>query len=212
MKLNIAFALFVSTMTIDRQFDVVVSSASVLDEADPPTTRKVCTAIIVSTFYILSTTIVTYFIFCFVCFLIPFVAIPLLLNTKTKSAKKDSSTPSSGITGQLGNSTFGSTYLRCPGTSDNYDCVFCDRGEYDIYCNFFNFIGAGRAFDMWASKVIDSSVSVGEDFIKPNSTNIMASGSKAKILFQASRHGTETVAKSFNLPQKKKNSLWIASL
>jgi len=40
MKLNIAFALFVSTMTIDSKFDVVASLASVLDEVDPPQTRK----------------------------------------------------------------------------------------------------------------------------------------------------------------------------
>ena len=40
-KFNTAFAAFVSTMTINSQFDVVASSASVLDEADRPKTRKV---------------------------------------------------------------------------------------------------------------------------------------------------------------------------
>ena len=50
MKLNIAFALFVSTMTIDSKFDVVASLASVLDEVDPPQTRKVRPIIIVSVF------------------------------------------------------------------------------------------------------------------------------------------------------------------
>ena len=44
----------------------------------------------------------------YLLFRIPFVAMPLLRNTKIKNAKKDSNS-SSGSTGQLGNSTFGST-------------------------------------------------------------------------------------------------------
>ena len=59
MKLNSAFALLVTMMAIESRRDVVASSSSLSsssasDEADPPKTRKVCTAIIVSTFYILS--------------------------------------------------------------------------------------------------------------------------------------------------------------
>ena len=167
MNLKTAFALFVSTITIDSRFDLVASSASIFDEADPPTTRKVCTAIIVSTFYILSLIIyvsrvrrqsyriLSYLIFCFVCFLIPFVAMFILLNTKTKNAKKDSK-PSSGSTGQLG-STSGSTGQRCAETAL-------------WHCNLFEFLHPDSTVleqDVWVSEVNGFRVSEGEHSIPP---------------------------------------------
>ena len=252
MKLNSAFALLVTMMAIESRRDVVASSSSLSsssasDEADPPKTRKVCTAIIVSTFYILSLIIyvsrvrrqsyriLSYLIFCFVCFLIPFVAMFILLNTKTKNAKKDSK-PSSGSTGQLGNSTFGSTQTRCPGfydnwdpsvckncrckgenyeerpycVSDNYDCVVC----WGFHCNIFQFIRTPSTiadpwedWEVWASKVIDFSVSKGQNSVTPTSKNIMsAEGGIAVhppyspaggIVVHADRKGTTAVANSF---------------
>jgi hypothetical protein len=52
MNLKTAFALFVTTMTIASEFDgaTAASSASVLDEVDPPQTRNVRPIIIVSVF------------------------------------------------------------------------------------------------------------------------------------------------------------------
>ena len=55
MKLTTAVAVFVTTMGIASQLNVAASSSSSWDEInDPQQTRKVRTAIIVSTFSILS--------------------------------------------------------------------------------------------------------------------------------------------------------------
>ena len=75
MKLTTAVAVFVTTMAIASQFDVVASSASVLDETDPPKTRKVRTATILRfiiytlvSYRIVSYRIVSYLILSFVSF------------------------------------------------------------------------------------------------------------------------------------------------
>ena len=154
---------------------------------------------------------------------------PLLRNTKIKNAKKDSN-QSSGSTGQLGNSTFGSTgqvgstfgstgqlgsTSGCPGVSDNYDCVYCDPNSPNPWhCNLFQFLTWSDTLfdavvekDVWASEVIDFSISKGQEkyYLPPTSKNIMSNTGGGGILVQAGRHGTAAVAQSFlrkapNLP------------
>ena len=158
---------------------------------------------------------VSYLIFCFVCFLIPFITMPLLLNTKTKSAKKDSSNPSPGSTGQLGNSTFGGDGQGnpCP-DSDNYSC----------HWNFFHFfpqytkietpkdgtIYSDTVVDQkfWASKVTDFSISkeMGQvkEHVTPTVENIMSDGFLRGFVVRAARHGTKAVAQSFMSKTKNK--------
>ena len=112
MKLTTAVAVFITAIGFASQLNVAASSSSSLWNKinDPPQTRKVRTAIIVSTFLFspihnirvtcpTTNRTLCYLIFCFVCFLIPFVAMTILLNTKIKNGKKDSNL-SSGITGK----------------------------------------------------------------------------------------------------------------
>ena len=134
----------------------------------------------------------SYLIFCFRLFPIPFVAMTFLLNTKIKNGKKDSS-PSFGSTPNRG-STGGSTGLRCPGVSNNYDCVYCDW-----HCNLLKIFhqksDSVLEQDVWASEVNGFSVSKNQQLTTPTSKNIMSKA--GGILVQASRKGTTAVAQSF---------------
>ena len=131
----------------------------------------------------------------------------ILRNTKIKNAKKDSN-QSSGSTPNRG-STSGSTKLRCPDVSDNYDCVSCtewDSGVFSGNCNIFQFIPVAvsyrRDWDVWASEVKDFSVSEGQPSVTPTRENIMSKD--GGILVQAGRHGTTAVADSFLKLSKNK--------
>ena len=137
MKLTTAFAVFVTTMAIASQFDVVASSASVLDETDPPKTRKVRTATILRfiIYTLVSYRIVSYLILSYLLFRlfpIPFVAMTILLNTKIKNGKKDNS-PSSGSTGKP---NLGSTGLfnYCPGFDADQPSVDHECPGDEISC------------------------------------------------------------------------------
>ena len=152
------------------------------------------------------TIIVSYLIFRFVCLLIPFIAMPLLLNTKIKSAKKDSSNPSPGSTGQLGNSTFG--------VQESTFCLAC-------HDNRFKFVPQYKKIEprhgpsvysdtvveqkFWASKVTAFSISWCLDSITPTVENIMSDENGKPIdgfSVVAARYGTKPVAQSFNSKTK----------
>ena len=109
MKHTTACAVFVTTIVaIASQLNVVVSSASVLDEADPPKTRKVRTAIILRfiIYTLLSYRIVSYLNFCFVCFLFLSLRCLSFSTQKIKNGKKDSNS-SSGSTGKPNGGSLG---------------------------------------------------------------------------------------------------------